>query len=223
MRKKLLISLFSTILFLLGLSQSALADAPPTTPSLQGETLVGNPPTHRFQAHCNDDGTGYLSYQTAGLASGPYTGYFAEVGRQTFASVTNGKSSGTFQADFVIWSVTPPARINGTKSVRFTGVQLCQAFVPPAAPVAGFLDFAVPYSATITTEEATFHDAGISYVQAFAAPLPGFGYPNAFVENFTVSNYGLTLTATSGGDEGTRSHSNAQAPAGIPAPVATAG
>ena len=225
--KKLFGGVLPALLLVLGLSGTANAAPPPTTPSLQGETLVSNPPDHRLFTHCNPDGTGYIAYAAWGPAAGPYTGYFAEVGRLTITSVTAGTTSGNFQAAFYIRSFIPPASIQGTKTATFTGVPvLCQSYGPPRFLTTGFIYGGVTYKAAIQLgEDRTCHDSGLSSVTALATALPAYGFPNAFMETFDFSNNGLAANCSSdGGDNANGGDSGNALPnqaiiATVPAPI----
>jgi hypothetical protein len=143
--------------------------APPTTPSLTGEHLVG--PTVQRTVHCNADGTGYVPFSTSGAATGPYSGTFTEQGVLAFTKA-NGLLYENFYAKFQIQSSTPAATINGVK-----------AEIPPetigAPPGATCQSYALvnygyttignaqpnQYGATISRDGQTYSDKGSTDVK----------------------------------------------------------
>jgi hypothetical protein len=145
-----------------------LAQVP--VPTLSGEHFVGTPDV---TTDCNPNGTSTVTFSVSGVATGPYTGTFTEVGSATIGPQTlspgGGQSIGTlltFDAVFTIQSVT--GNVTGTKTLAFPvtnpGFQVaigqCNTF--QNVELEDVIDrFTVRYEAQITTAQGTFGDRGL--------------------------------------------------------------
>ena len=189
-----------------------LAAASTAPPVLSFEFLSGAP---QITATCNPGGTSTITYFVTGVASGPYPGTFAEVGRFTIGPENAprfiiGFQSGpvtSFDAAFAINS--PVGKVTGVKTLVipssvFGTCYDFSAFVIPGGPtISGTFrevcgcPFGLAYQARITTPDGSqFVDSGQSGVlinQLNATVVAGSGSitpSNAFNEAFQSS--GLT-------------------------------
>jgi hypothetical protein len=190
-------ALFGTVVA--GLS-AVPAAAQPTTPSLSGENLTG--PTVQRSAHCNADGTGYVTFSTSGTAAGPYTGTFSESGVLAVTKST-GRYYEHFAAGFRINSVTPSANIRGGKAeippetLSPSPGKTCQSYNQAGSgyTTAGHTTPDL-YQAIVEREGQTFEDNGTTEVTVPIGPCTACA---PFHETFSSSK-GLTLTPRSEGD-----------------------
>jgi hypothetical protein len=186
---------------------AAAVVTPPLT--LTGEFLSGAP---TITATCNPGGTSTVSYVVTGVASGPYTGTFAEAGRFTIGPEVaprfiDGFQSGPVTSFNAIFAINSPAgRVVGAKQLiqPSTAFGTCYDFtafqVPGGPTISGTFremcacPFGLSYQARITlTDGSQFADSGISGVlinqlNATVVAGPGSVQPsNDFNEAFQSS------------------------------------
>jgi len=185
---------------------TASAQVPP--PTLTGESLTGTTTT-TTSATCDPGGTSTFSYQTSGVAAGPYNGTFTEtgtvtVGPQPIPANTFSAPGGivmSWTASFTITSATPAATITGTKSLLppppgFSAdvVGVCEDgtrgidgfphFPPQQFAGNVFSQQLLGYTATITVGGEQFRDTGTSRA-AVSVTVTAAG--TFFLENYTSS------------------------------------
>jgi hypothetical protein len=162
--RKFVHSLLASVVLASAFGAHAWAASPPTTPSLTGETLNGT--VTQVSQHCRADGSGYYTFTASGTAAGPYTGTFTEQG-VVLITLRNSLFYEQLIARFQIQSVTPPARIVGTKAEIPP-----ETFPPPpgiSCPVYNFgyttIGNTQPnrYQATIRTGNPGSDDEGQTY------------------------------------------------------------
>ena len=191
-----LVLLFGTVVA--GLSAVPAVAAPPTTPSLTGESLTG--PTVQRNVHCNADGTGYATFSTSGTATGPYVGTFNESGVLAIVKY-HGLYYENFVAGLQVKSVTPSATIRGAKAeippetFSPSPGRTCQSYDQPNAGYST-LGHTTPdlYQAIIGREGQTYDDNGHTDVTVPIGPCTVCG---PFRETF-ASSKGLVLTPREG-------------------------
>ena len=155
---------------LASLSLASPVNAAVAPPSLVGEQLTsidGNAvPGSNFQVTCNDDGTGTVTYEVTGTATGPYPGPFVETGTLTWAPATGalGKSDiASFEASFAIDSAV--GLVEGTKTLlpnpnpMTENSGFCDAY-PESIARSSLFSAGTRWEATITTANAVYYDSG---------------------------------------------------------------
>ena len=179
--------------------------APPLT--LTGETLhSAGASTFTTTASCNPNGTSTFSYQTSGIATGPYTGTYTETGTVTVGPqpIVPGVTSApgglvtSWTASFTITS--PTGNVTGTKTLLpppagFSAdtVGICEdgtRGIPgapnfPSQQAANnyFSHQRLGYTATITLATGEqFNDTGTSGASLNSTPMMA---PNESTNNFT--------------------------------------
>jgi hypothetical protein len=182
---------------------AAYADVSP--PTLSGEEFVDPAPT--ITATCNASGTSTISFSSSGLASGPYTGTFTEVGTATIGPQsfdTNGTPLGsvlTFDAVFTIDS--PTGDVIGTKTlgpITNPGTQFANGQCAdsqggdPVELISAIIGSAVRYEAEISAPEGEFADRGGSPIVSLQR-LTNVGQPTPFFQEF-FENFASDLGAT---------------------------
>ena len=186
-------SVLVLVLLLLGVvATDARAQVPP--PTLTGEDFFGT--LTITDLRCNPNGTSSFSYQSMGVAVGPYPGLYSETGKVTLGPhniVEPG--SGTRFAEVKAWQArfsvaSGVFQITGTKELaRVEGLDLefntgiCGTMPNPLFPAATegtFLTVTtghLRYEATITGPLGTFTDRGGSRREsaeaALTCPVPG--------------------------------------------------
>ena len=211
--RKVIQSLMAALILVVAQAGHASATSAPTTPSLTGETLTspaGGVTPNR--PHCNPDGTGYITFDASGVAAGPYSGTFRELGAVVI-TLQDGLYYENFFAAFTIKSVTPKATIKGTKA------EIPPQTFPPA-PGLACLDYPIPapggyttignatpnvYQATIRTDGReggnTYRDKGVTDVSILMTCLPSGCPPvRAFFETFTSSRGAVLYPSNDGSD-----------------------
>jgi hypothetical protein len=186
----------------------ASAQAPPT---LTGEEFTASPD---ITANCDPSGTSTVTFSASGVATGPYSGTFTEVGTATIGPQTlapeGGASQGTLLTFDAVFTVQSPAgEVTGTKTLAFpvtdpatqVAVGQCNTF-GPAELVDAIDRLTVRYEAQISTAEGDFADRGlipvvaVQRVRYFEDPIrTAF---DSFVEDF-LSDLTATEPLTSPG------------------------
>jgi len=176
---------------------TASAQVPP--PTLTGETLSSlGPETTSTSFNCDPQGTSTFTYQTSGVAAGPYPGTYSETGTVTLGPqvIPGGPPTGfliNWTASFTITS--PAGTVTGTKTLS----PLAPGQSPPAigACTTGGQTFgaqrsantfgsaqSLAYTATITLPGGEpFADSGTS--KASMNDTPATPQANNFFETYT--------------------------------------
>jgi hypothetical protein len=210
-------------MFLSAAGVSAQTIPPPT---LSGETLTGTTTTATTTG-CNPDGTSTFTYQTTGVATGPfYNGTFTETGTVTLGPqpIPPGTFSApggivtSWTATFTITSTAPiAATITGTKTLLppppgfsadvsgtcengTRGVPPGPNFPPQTSANDLVAHELLGYTATITLADGSqFRDSGTS--RAFESTLAAAPELNSFSESYT-SNQTATIPLCNQNDQG---------------------
>lgn len=206
---KALVSLVTLLAAMLLSAPVASAQASP--PTLTGEALSSTgPATTATTSGCNPTGaSSTFTYQTSGVASGPYNGTFTETGTVTVGPqpIQPGVFSApggfliSWTASFTITSTAPiAATISGTKTLlppppgfSADAIGICENGTRGIFPFPNFppqtsannyhANQQLGYTATITLADGSqFRDTGTSHAIENTTPSPQV---NNFVENYT--------------------------------------
>jgi hypothetical protein len=155
----------------------ALPSAPPQPLNLTGEFLY-SVDASAGTASCNADGSGTITYQSTGTASGPYPGTFSEQGTVTIGPAPGGvPSPGVespvtgFSATFVI--VSGSTTITGAKSFAPTGPVSPGAQCSASIVGLSYARTNVHYFATLGRPGAPYNDLGNGQVTVSFPPTGG--------------------------------------------------
>jgi len=178
------------------------AAAQTVAPTLTGETLLsgvfagGTGSTVVTSESCNPSGTSSFSYQTSGIATGPYPGKYTEqgtvtMGPQMFPGTPDTGIVTSWTASYTITS--PTGNVTGTKELTppapgATGTDAgsCTSggSFEQRSAATGFANQPLAYTATITTATGEqFGDHGLS--NASVNVFPGFPTLANFFEDYT--------------------------------------
>lgn len=175
LRKVSSIAPIAIALLLLTALPATAASPPP--PSLVGERLDSGHAPNVYTLACNADGSGTVSWQVSGTATGPYPGTFTETGSVTvgpgyddLGPTRNAVTSA--QASFVITS--PVGTVRGSKSlnpvdVYYAPLGTCQRPFSNGYPaLISLFQTTVRYEATITTADSVYAETGLGTLTGFA-------------------------------------------------------
>jgi len=190
-----------------------------TAPSLSGEFLVGEGENLDVTGSCSQTGTSTITYSVSGVAVGPYTGSFTEIGTVTIGQTPTGnfslgfpiKQVTTLEAFFTIDSTV--GQVTGSKRlIEQSNVVhgLCEDFTnytPPGTSslISGTYQrvcacaYGLSYEALIETGAGTFQDSGNSGLLIEELQLTaGTGVAEADVFNEAFSSTGIVAVSTVG-------------------------
>lgn len=181
---------------------SAQADTPP--PSFAGELfesrVVDGSTGEHFQVACNEDGSGTVSWQITGTATGPYPGTFTETGSLTFGPVVDGEGTITsLSASFQVESSAGTVDGNKTLLPADNDLSRNEGFCDLNA--SEFYHLATvqlghAWEVTITTADSVYKESGDGVMGGYFkwdSQFEGDGYE--LIEDFRRSATGVVFVA----------------------------